>query len=69
MLAMRDTQSDDPFLDTAQAAEHLNYSKSALEYWRCRGIGSRFYKTAGRVRYRKSDLDAWMNAGLVETRG
>jgi predicted DNA-binding transcriptional regulator AlpA len=66
---MRDTQSDDPLLDTAQAAEHLKYSKSALEYCRCQGTGPRFYKTAGRVRFRKSDLDAWINAGLVETRG
>jgi predicted DNA-binding transcriptional regulator AlpA len=66
---MRDTQNDDPLLDTAQAAEHLSYSKSALEYWRCQGTGPRFYKAAGRVRYRQSDLEAWLNAGLVETRG
>jgi predicted DNA-binding transcriptional regulator AlpA len=66
---MRDTQKDDSLLDTAQAAEFLQYSKSALEYWRCQGTGPRFYKTAGRVRYRKSDLEAWLEAGLVETRG
>jgi len=66
---MRDTQKDDPPFDTAQAAEFLKYSKSALEYWRCQGTGPCFYKTAGRVRYRKSDLDAWLDAGLVETRG
>lgn len=66
---MRDTQKDDPFLDTAQAAEFLHYSKSALEYWRCQGTGPRFYKTAGRVRYRQSDLEAWLESGLVETRG
>ena len=46
---MRDTQKDDPLLDTAQAADFLKYSKSALEYWRCQGTGPRFYKTAGRV--------------------
>ena len=66
---MRDTQKDDPLFDTAQAADFLKYSKSALEYWRCQGTGPRFYKTAGRVRYRMSDLDAWLEAGLVETRG
>ena len=66
---MRDTHKDDPLFDTAQAAAFLKYSKSALEYWRCQGTGPRFYKTAGRVRYRMSDLDAWLEAGLVETRG
>ena len=56
-------------LDTAQAAHYLGYSKSTLEWWRGEGRGPRYYKMAGRVRYRLSDLDAWMESGLVETRG
>jgi predicted DNA-binding transcriptional regulator AlpA len=65
---MRDTQQDQ-FLDTAQAAHLIGYSKSTLEWWRGEGRGPRYYKMSGRVRYRQADLAAWMNLGLVETRG
>lgn len=57
------------FLNTALAAHHLGYSTSSLEAWRCDGRGPKYYKMAGRVKYRLSDLDAWMESGRVETRG
>ena len=63
------TELIDPALDTAQAAHYLGYSKSTLEWWRTDGRGPRYYKAAGRVRYRKSHLDEWLAKGLVETRG
>lgn len=63
------TETKDQFLDTAQAAHYIGYSKSTLEWWRMEKRGPRFYKMAGRVRYRQSDLDAFMENGLVETRG
>ena len=59
----------DQFYDTSQAAHYLGYSPSALEMWRCECRGPNYYKMSGRVRYRISDLDAWMENGLVETRG
>ncbi|MCB1352648.1 MAG: helix-turn-helix domain-containing protein [Rhodobacteraceae bacterium] len=64
-------QKEDQFLDTANAAHYLGYSASTLEWWRTLSPrrGPRYYKMAGRVRYRQSDLDAWMENGLVETRG
>ena len=58
----------DQFLDTAQAAHYLGYSKSTLEWWRGEGIGPDHYKTGRRVRYKKSDLDAYIEAGRVQTR-
>lgn len=63
---MRDTDNDQ-FLDTAQAAHLIGYSKSTLEWWRMEKRCLPFYKIAGRVRYRKSDLDAFMENGRVET--
>ena len=62
---------NDQFLDTRQAAHYIRYSVSSLEGWRIMSParGPRFYKMAGRVRYKQSDLDAWMESGLVETRG
>ncbi|MEP4198112.1 MAG: helix-turn-helix domain-containing protein [Aliishimia sp.] len=56
------------FLNTAQAAHYLGYSTSSLEAWRCDGRGPTYYKMAGRVKYRKSELDAFMEAGRKETR-
>jgi predicted DNA-binding transcriptional regulator AlpA len=69
MLAMRDTQNE--YLDTAQAAHYLGYSKSNLELWRTMSPrrGPDYFKAAGRVKYKKSDLDAWMEAGRVKAGG
>lgn len=67
MLAMHDSNTDQ-FLDTAQAAHYLGYSKSTLEWYRGKGIGPVYYKTGRRVRYNQSDLDAYIEAGRVQTR-
>ena len=64
---MRDT-FDDKFLCTERAAHYIGYTKSTLEWWRMNRRGPRFYKISGRVRYRQSDLDAFMENSLVETR-
>ena len=63
---------DEPLFDTAQAAHYLGgYSASTLNWWRTTSPrrGPNFYKMAGRVKYKKSDLDAFIAAGLVETQG
>lgn len=65
---MRDTQTEDLFLNTANAAHRLGYSKSSLETWRGEGVGPDYYKTGHRVRYKISDLDAYIEAGRVQTR-
>jgi hypothetical protein len=52
----------DEVLDTRQAAAYLNLSKQQLEGWRCRGLGPVFSKLDRRVRYRKSELDSWLDA-------
>lgn len=58
----------DQFLDTAQAAYELGYSKSSLETWRGEGTGPVYHKTGRRVRYKLSDLNAYIEAGRVQTR-
>jgi excisionase family DNA binding protein len=64
---MRDT--NDTYLDTAQAAAYIGYSKSALELWRTQKLNLPFHKVGGgRVRYCKSDLDAFLARGRVEPR-
>ena len=57
--------AQDQFLDTAQAAHYLGYSMSALEYWRTKSQGPKYYKLNRRVRYKQSDLDAWIENQVV----
>lgn len=56
----------DPALDTAQASAYTGLAATYLEKLRCIGGGARFIRYGRRaVRYRKSDLDAWMTAHAV----
>jgi len=54
------------FLDTIEAAQHLGLKKTTLEAWRCRGGGPRFAKLGRAVRYRKADLDDWIESRIRE---
>ncbi|MBN4938245.1 helix-turn-helix domain-containing protein [Stenotrophomonas maltophilia] len=54
-------------LDTAQAAEWIGLSRSRLEKMRCEGRGPRYLKVGKRCFYRPADLDAYLEAAVVET--
>jgi excisionase family DNA binding protein len=47
-------------LTTPEAARYLNFEVSTLEQWRWNGRGPRFVKIGRYVRYRLSDLDAFL---------
>ncbi len=49
------------------AATYLGLSHSTLEKMRHTGRGPRYLKVGGRVFYRQSDLDAYLEAAVVET--
>ena len=49
---------------TKGAAIYLDLTKSTLEAWRCRGNGPPFLKLGKAVRYRKQDLDAFIEARI-----
>ena len=55
-------------MDIAQAAEYIGIAKSTLYTWRTRrpGFGPRAVKAGGALRYRRSDLDAWIEAHTEE---
>ena len=55
------------YLTTPQAATYTNYSEEYLEIARHRadGSGPPYIKQSRAVRYRRADLDAWMEAGRV----
>jgi excisionase family DNA binding protein len=50
-------------IDRQQAtADYLNTSPRTLEDWRYRRIGPPFIRVGGQIRYRRSDVDAWLAA-------
>lgn len=57
--------SPDDWLTPAEVARLTRLSQSTLKDKRWRGTGPKFTKLSpgrgGRIRYRRSDVDAWMN--------
>nr|NJM01832.1 helix-turn-helix domain-containing protein [Desulfobacula sp.] len=50
------------FLNTKKTAAVLGVKDNTLEIWRHRGIGPKFVKIGGAVRYRIGDLEAYIEA-------
>ena len=63
-----DTNMEGGILTIDQAAAYLSIPKATLYTWRTRraGFGPRAVKLGGCLRYRRTDLDAWV-ADHVET--
>ncbi|NJL27402.1 MAG: helix-turn-helix domain-containing protein [Thermoanaerobaculia bacterium] len=52
-------------LTSVEAARHLGFSPRTLENWRLSGAGPAYLRVSARcVRYRQSDLDAWVQQKL-----
>lgn len=54
-------------LDTKEAAGYVRLGKPTLDRLRISGGGPRFAKLGGAVRYRKVDLDTWLESRLVSS--
>lgn len=52
------------FLIEKEAARLLGFSVRTLQAWRVRGGGPLFVKAGRSVRYRPSDLEAWVEERL-----
>lgn len=62
MKQSRDSQQDEPFITTRQAAEHLGKPISWMYHeaaWR----GLPRYKVGNQWRHKRSELDAWVRSG------
>jgi predicted DNA-binding transcriptional regulator AlpA len=52
-----------------QASKYLSLSEAVLRLWRAEGIGPRYFKAGQKlVRYRRVDLDAWVESRLSSPR-
>jgi excisionase family DNA binding protein len=54
-------------MTTKEATDYLGVSPTTLAVWRSRDKGPRYYRMGGFIRYRKEDLDAFVEA--VEPQG
>jgi excisionase family DNA binding protein len=54
-------------MTTKEASAYVRLGKPTLERFRLSGYGPRFCKLGGAVRYRKVDLDDWLESRLVRS--
>ena len=54
-------------LNTREAADYVRLGKPTLERFRISGAGPVFLKLGGAVRYRKPDLDTWLESRRVRS--
>jgi len=59
---------DETFMTTDEVAERVNVPVSTLRYWRFMGQGPKSFTLGQRaVRYRASDVDAWLESQYQST--
>jgi predicted DNA-binding transcriptional regulator AlpA len=57
-------------LTPRKAASYLGISEAALRLWRSEGRGPRFFRAGEKlIRYRRADLDFWIDARLSQPAG
>lgn len=54
--------------DTKATASYIDKPERTLTQWRYLGEGPPYIKVGGSVRYRRSDVDAWLEAHTVRPR-
>lgn len=54
-------------LTTDAAAQYIGVRRKTLEWWRLTGAGPQFIKMSRLVRYRRSDIDAWVESRIRQS--
>ena len=57
----------DPLLSAQQLADYLDVPLATLYAWRHRRQGPPGFRAGRHLRYRKSDIDQWINDQVEET--
>ena len=58
----------DPIRTPAQLAEQVFVPVTTVYQWNSKGTGPRYIRVGRHVRYRQSDIDAWLDSHAVEPR-
>ena len=54
-------------LTPKQTGKYIGVSKDTLRLWRSRGEGPRYFRAGEKlIRYRRADLDSWIQSRLSE---
>lgn len=64
-LASKEQDFDMPLMTSDDLADYLGVPKKTLEQWRYLGKGPAYAKVGKHVRYRRSDVDAWVDSRIV----
>lgn len=59
----------DNYLTLDQVAESLQIPPATMRYWRAKGVGPKSAKLGGLIRYRASDVEAWVEAQFANAVG
>lgn len=54
-------------MNTQEAAQYVRLGKPTLERFRVKGGGPVYAKLSGAVRYRRTDLDDWVESRLISS--
>lgn len=58
--------SENELLTTEQLAELLSLRTNTIEVWRLKGHGPRFCKLGRSIRYRRADVEEWINENIYQ---
>lgn len=64
-----DDTSTGEVLDPQETSNYVKVPLRTLDAWRYRGTGPAYLKVGRHVRYRRADLDAWLDAQRVTPAG
>lgn len=59
-MAHTEDQGHEPLMTTKDLAEFLAISVRTIEHWRLHGDGPPAYRVGRHLRYRASDVEAWL---------
>lgn len=65
MITKTPTVPTPELMTQPETAEYLRVAEHTLENWRYRKTGPRFIKAGGRVVYRRSDIDEWLDENTI----
>jgi len=55
--------------NSRRAAEYIGCSVASLRVWRVNGKGPDYFRAGKLIRYRRRDLDAWIQKHFVRAEG
>lgn len=58
--AIRSNADEEEFLTAQEVADRYQISLYSLSRWRSEGIGPRYHRLGRNVRYKRSDITAWL---------